>query len=478
MNQRNFSFAGLLTGFVALVLGFSSCKEDIIIKSNLTPSTDNIGTDTFLIPADYIIAKTVQDDTLQTSTRSATYNVYHALGWLKEPAETSLPYPSTTQGDVIFQIVPKSTGFAFTGGDIIDSVVIVMPYSGFSWGDTTVTDAQTIKAYELSDTLTNNSRYFTTTVKTPKSEEIGSVTFNTGRLGTGVIGDSVVLVKSRSKNSTQKVGPHLRIKLSNAFKERFDTLVGKHYSTHDSFLNNLRGFMLKPDVNKAGKAMPYFRINGGSDNYGQTNLLVYAHNGGNDSIVYQFPFNTTYTAHYNYIKRTYSNPALFNNKDFPELMVQNQPGAAIDLTITNLRDFEALKGNIVINKVEFVLTEVAEYAQTVKYTRPIRTYPLGIDGANVKYGILDRLDNGSASDAGLSFINGTPFTNTATNTTTYPINFPREFQQSMIQQKSELHLRINGTQTFPAAYRLVAGNRSHPNAKYRYALRVVYSKQN
>jgi hypothetical protein len=480
LKHRIFSLATVLMAGCAIAI--SSCKEDITIHSDLSPSS--IGTDTLIIPDSCFEAQTVLDDTLLTSTKSVSYAVYHALGWLKEPLDPSTnPYPSNTAGHIYLQVVPISTGFGYNSNSIIDSAVIVLPYGGFTWGDTTVNDLQEITAYELSDTLSNNSRYYTTTKKsfdpTPVSDP---ARFYTGRAGTGVINDSVTIRNVNNHTNTVKVAPHIRIPLRQSFVTRFNDIVARRYSTYDSFLNAFKGFYLEPSKTLNGRAMPYFRINGTSDAYGQANLLVYGHPSGlNDSVtLYQFPFNTTYAAHYNYITRAYSNMSLFNNMNHPYLMVQNQPGAAIDLKIKNLRSFDAVKGNVVINKVELILTEVNEFAGSTSYTHPPRIYPIGIDGAGVRYGIVDRYDNyptRTTTENGLNFIDGTPVTNTTNNSTTYSINFPREFQQNIIQQKSELHLRINGTQSYPAAFRLIAGNRNNPNANYRYAVRVIYSKQ-
>jgi hypothetical protein len=270
--------------------------------------------------------------------------------------------------------------------------------------------------------------------------------------------------------------PHLRIKLTDDFKTRFQTLIAKQYSSQDSFLLDLKGFYLKSNATGAGRAMPYFRINGSSSYYTHANLLAYMHNGTNDSLIYQFPFNTTYTAHYNKVNRTYGDKSIFN-ANHPNLMVQNQPGAAIDLFIKNLRTFKELQGAVVINQASLILTEINEYKQTDKYVRLDRTYPYGIDFGQNKYRILDLFTSGAASESGLSFIDGTPRTDTVSKDVTYTINFPRELQQCIIQQKSELHLRINGTSSYLGAYRLVVGNKNNPNTRYRYALKVTYSKQ-
>lgn len=480
MKHRIFSFATVVSAILAMATGFSSCKEDIAIHSNLTPAGDNIGTDTLVIPDSLLVAQTIIDDTLLTSTKLVTsYTVFHALGWLKEPVDpTRNPYPSNTNARIFLQFVPVSTGFTFPSTDVIDSAVIVLPYGGFSWGDTTVRDEQEIQAFELTDTMSNNTNYYSYTQKAQGGSVSAPVKFYTGKAGTGVINDSVSV-------RGVKTPPHLRIRLTDAYLNTFKGVVARGYTTHDSFLNAVKGFCIRPvDESKTGRAMPYFTIYGPSTSgyYNQSNLLVYAHANGDTTLkTYQFPFSTTYTAHYNYIKRTYGNMSLFNDPNHPYLMVENQPGAAIDFRIKNLRSLNALKGNIVINKVQLIFNEVNEFVYPdSKYGHPPRIYPIGIDAVGVRYTLVDRYEDYStkyALQTGLDFVDGKPVTNTTNNNTTYAINFPRELQRSMIQQKSELHLRINGTLTYPGAFRLIAGNRSNPNAQYRYALKIIYSKQ-
>lgn len=442
---------------LATAIGFSSCKEDIIIQTNLTPGADNIGTITFFLPDSFYTAKTVYDDSGITSGVSG-FGVYHALGWMNGDT-----YSGNTAGSIYLQVVPTSTGFSYATNDVADSAVLVIPYSGFTWGDTTIRSEQKVSVYEIADTMSINSRYYTTTNKAVKNTLLGSASFYTGPRNTGVISDSVAL-----KNG-KKAQAHLRIKLSSAFLTDFNDRLKNNVDSFAGFLRSFRGFYIAPDSSGSGLAMPYFLMTGTTGYYGQVNMLVYGHNttSGSDSVVYQFPLNSTYAAHYNKITRNYTDRSIFNDNS-PLLLVQNQPGGAIDLTIKRLRELPIPQG-VVINQASIIFTEIPATLSN-KYAHPPRIYPLGIDANGVKYSTLDRYP--TITDDGLRFIDATPRINGAV--TTYTMNLPREFQQGIIQQKSELHLRINGTQDFPAAYRLVLGNKT--NTTYKIALKIIYSK--
>lgn len=449
-----------MLAFVAIAIGFSSCREDIIIQTNLTPGADNIGTVMMDLPDSFYSAHTIYDDSIVTSGASG-YGIYHALGWMNGD-----PYAGNTNARIYLQIVPSSTGFTYATNDVPDSAVLVLPYGGFTWGDTLVRTDQQINVYELNDTMSLSSRYYAFSRKPRKGTIIGTATLSTGRSGTGVISDSVTV-------RGVKVAPHLRVSLTRSFLDDFNNRLKTNVDSFAGFLRSFNGFYLETaDTNISGRAMPYFLMNGTTPKYGQAGMLVYTHNTGTgaDSTVYSFPFNSTYTAHFNQISRTYTGvgQAPFTaGSDL--LMVQNQPGAAIDMTIKNLRNLPIPKDAVIV-KASIVFTEIPATLSTT-YVHPPRIYPVGVDANGVKYGTLDRYP--LTTNDGLNFIDGTPrITGTLT---TFTVNIPREFQQSIIQQKSELHLRINGTQDYPAAFRVLLGNKN--NADYKFALKIIYSKQ-
>ena len=476
MTRRVSSFVLAIIAVIATAIGMTSCRENIAIQSDLTPGVDGIGTDSLIVPDSFFTLNTVHDDSILTSNVGATYSIFHALGWM-----TGDQLSGRTSANTYLQVVPTATLFSFdaTNGAALDSAVLVIPYGGFTWGDTMSRSQQTIHAHLLQDTISNTARYYAFTMKNWMPAEIGNGAYYTGPAGSGVIQDSVKVYLSHSAGTTKTVAPHIRIKLDTAFLSSLKAIVAdtSKTSTFAGFLAALKGFYLRADTtagSNPGKALAYFRLNGLTDNYGEANLLVYAHNNNTDTVVYQLPFNNTYTGAYNRITRNYTDQSVFAPNS-TTLMVQNQPGAAIDLLIKNMRNLPLPAGvklsDIVINKASLIFTEIPSSINT-QYTHPPRIYPIGFDASGGKYAILDRYPL-TTSD-GLSFIDATPRTDSVKNITTYTMNFPREFQQAIVQQKSELHLRINGTQTYPAAYRLLVGNKNHPN--YRMVFRVIYSK--
>jgi hypothetical protein len=211
--------------------------------------------------------------------------------------------------------------------------------------------------------------------------------------------------------------------------------------------------------------------------------LYYQENGNTapDSVRASFMnFITNGTVHYNYITRNYAGTQAQQYlqsvaKSDEVIVMQNEPGAALDIRIPNLKNLPVG----LINKAQLVITQVKlPNDQSDIFTTPARVYPVGVDDAGLSYTILDRMPLSSSSP--LEFMDGTAHAVTmpdGTVTTQYFINIPREVQSAIVNRKNELHLRINGTVTYPAAYRLLAGG-SNSNKYYKIRLNIVYSKIN
>ena len=461
MNKRIVRSCLLLSAAMAVVFGMSSCKEDIIIQSNITPAGDNINDTLIHIPDSFFTASTIFDDSVITgSTNPSGFTIFHALGWVNGDT-----YSGRIAASSLFQVVPTALGFKIPVTDTIQSAYIVLPYGGFTWGDTTTISTCNITAYEINDSLSKDSTYYSFTQKNKFSTPIGNVLMQMGPTGSNSVSDSVTV-------NGVKVAPHLRIPVNASFLTRIQTLLAAD-TTYPGFLQAFKGIYLAPDTNTNGVAMPYFYMNGPIGNYSQPNILFYARHNGKDT-TYTLPYNTTYAGHFNRITRNYTHPDALNTfaAGSPWLMVQNAPGAAIDLKIklTTL----PVPANSLLNKVEIIFTKKKDDAASLKYFQPARIYPIGIDAASARYGILDRYP--LTTDDGLRFIDGTPRA-VAPDTIRYTLNIPRELQQAIVQKKTELHLRIGGTSNYPAAYRLLVGSFTNPDPAYRPKVNLIYSKR-
>jgi hypothetical protein len=158
-------------------------------------------------------------------------------------------------------------------------------------------------------------------------------------------------------------------------------------------------------------------------------------------------------------------------------LLQNEPGAAIDLRFPYLKNFADVNGRaLLVNRAQLVLTRVklGNDAGSDKFLpQPSRIYPVGVDANGAAYSVLDREPLTSATP--LIFMDGSlqELNLGGITISRYVINIPREIQRAITNKTEQLHLRINGTQTFAGAYRLTAGGN---HSLYKVSLNITYSK--
>jgi hypothetical protein len=480
VKQRFLPFTVALCAAVSTIL--TGCREDAIIKSSLTPAVDNIHTfgigpdfnnNTDTLTAITMLTGTAFEDSLITSSRGGGIPIVHALGHVNDP------FAGTTTASIFMQVVPTAAGFKLPANTTIDELVLVLPYAGFTWGDTATTRTRQVNVYQIQERFDKDSIFYNFSSRAVQPAIIGSGTLATGPTNSGAVQDSVSVFG-------KKQAPHLRISLTPAFKAEFEDAV-KSDSTFDAFTERLPGFCISlADTNAHDEALPYFRLNGGVELYSAASIVAYAHtNGGTDTLIYQFPYDERYAAHFNRITRKYSAAAtsLQDTATVQELVaMQNGPGLTIDVRMPHIQDlFKSLNiKNAIINKAELVFTQVEDPTMSAqKFFGPLRLYPQGINAGGGRYTIADRyLGTGTPFEA-LDFIDGTPRTvvKDGKTVTEYRINIPREVQKAIVQGSQGLHLRIGGTINFPAAYRLILGGRGNANPAYRPSINIIYSKQ-
>jgi hypothetical protein len=439
---------------------FTGCKEDTIINDNLGQIGVEVIPDTITV-----LSKTVVDDSIATSLTTigtATLRIIHGAGVVDDPF-----FGHTTSG-IYLQVLPEKTNYSFSANQaIIDSAFVVLPYAYFQWGDTANPLPQTFSVYRVTEDLKKDDVYYS---KTTKTVDYANPVSNAVVIDPKKIKDSV---KVLGKNQ----GPHLRIRLKDVFK---DELVNVAANSADiaSFLNSIKGLYVAPDSTKPGNLLTYFVLNEDGE-YGRASVQFFYHdkNSTNEKISY-FNFTSADCAHYNYITRNYSGYPINNylnstaNSD-SVVFLQNEPGAAIDLKFPYLKNLPIGP----INKAEITITMVSlssDLGATDKLFPPAAIFPIGIDAFGTAYTLLDRQPVTETAPA--SFVDGRLKTVTLPNGITvsrYTLNIPREVQKAIVNKTDALHLRINGTQSYPGAYRLIAGGK---HSVYKISLNISYSK--
>lgn len=465
----------LISAFIiAAITIFSQtgCKEHTLIDAKVAPKIDNIHvfqTDTFTV-----ITKNVFDGDVVTSTSITGLPIYHGLGSINGTDA----YFGNTNAGIYMQVIPETLSPSFFSPGNVDSAILILPYTGYTYGDSSSSATpQSFNVYKLTDPLYIDSNYYATQ---SLAYDPGTIYGTVSNVNFQKLSDSVFM-------DGRYRGPMLRIKLDISSGSPLYTNLSSASSASDvtTFLDAFRGVYIEhSDTFQSNtKSIPYFQLDG-VDTYSHAGILVYHHDASTvGEQIFQYYFDIQTCAHYNKVTRNYSGSlaqSLFtsNLKNDSLAIVQNQPGAAIDVQIPFLGNaFDAAnKFKFIINNAQLIITQINSYVSPI-YEPPVKLYATGVGGNNNDslYSIADRYPTGSLYP--LQFLDGyaKPTTVGGVTTTRYTINLPREVMES-IAQKRVLHLRLNGTQDYPGATRLVAGGGSYSDPNYRIKLNIVYTK--
>ncbi|OSZ79069.1 hypothetical protein CAP35_12705 [Chitinophagaceae bacterium IBVUCB1] len=461
----NLAIGLLISGFA---IGTTGCKEDTIIKAGITPASDNIFSnaigDTLTI-----IAKTIEDDSIATGFTPTTTNIIHGAG------VTNDAFFGRTNWGIYMQVIPTASNLTLPATP--DSAVLILPYAGFSWGDTINKNATLeYSVYRVTENLSRDTLYYS---KDKKSIDYANP------VSDPVIVNLYSLKYDSIKVAGSKRKQHLRIKLKGSFLNELVT-AAKNANNNGDFLNSIKGLYIaaRDTNNNTCKVIPYFFLSGSGD-YSRASVALYYNENGNtnpDNISTSFlNFTTADCAHFNYISRKYDGyPAYpFVKRTTTQtsdsiILLQNEPGAALDIRIPYIKNLPTA----IINKAQLVITKVSVAGDPDAETmfEPNRIFPVGVDATGKAYAILD-LANASDNTAAFDFVDGVRQSVTINGVTIsqWRLNIPREVQKAITNKVDALHLRINGTVTYPGAYRLIAGGK---HSKYSIRLNITYTQAN
>jgi len=445
---------------VIALLTQTGCKENTILNANVAPSVDNINA---IQKELQVSCKTIYTDSIATSNSYSGISIIHGLGTVTDP------YFGKTNAGIYFQVVPQSDGYIFPVFDHIDSTVLILPYSGFTFGDSALAINQTITAYQVTEDMSKDSIYYAFNTKAVnRSSPLGRATVNIDHLS-----DDVVVGSTNGDTSTVK-GPHLRIKLDSSAFAGMLLSHATEISNQTTFLNLFKGIYLEADPRINGAAIPYFYLDGSSD-YTRAGILVYYHAPGDTTVRTQpFFYTSSFCAHFNHVTRnmrgTSAEAVIRNPNSASALLLQNLPGCVMDVTISGIRNIPV---NALVNKAQLVINRLTSTTTDETYASPYRIYPIGIDSTGATYTIADGYP--ITSTAALAFIDGTKRDPDGVSTYThYLVNMPREIQAAIKAGKDSVHFHLTGTTDFPGAFRLVAGGNDNTAAAIHF--NVVYTK--
>ncbi|HTO17069.1 MAG TPA: hypothetical protein VLZ83_14965 [Edaphocola sp.] len=446
----------------------TSCKEHSIIKGGIIPDVDNIHTfEKGNADFDISFANSISD-TITTSNFSFSGTNVIAVGAFTDP------FFGKTKSVAHFQITPYSSQFRFPEGSIIDSAVLVLPFtngtaSGRIYGDTN--SVNTWNVYKSGERLEKSKTYYNNHT-TALGTLIGSADVSYNQFN-----DTIKQIISATSDTT---AGQLRIKLSNTFAQEIFSTDTNHLLNTTAFFNYFNGISIAPDMTKSQNLLSYFLLPSGPTEPKslQNARIEFHYHNSTDTTFKSLVMRPSVCAYYSNITNTYTGFPANNyiNQKSDSILVQSNPGFRTDITINGLKNIPLS----VINKAELKITvqKIGTAPNFINYFQPLDPInpTLVVNGKEEQ--LFERLDNeGGVNGTGSYMVD--PFLRTETiNGITYQqyrINIPRTIQQYIMQGKDSITIRLRGTSSTPGMYRVLAqgiGDNSQTNFKFS----TIYTK--
>lgn len=447
-----------------------SCKENIILPSELIPEVDNINT--FRTDTNSIITHTVLQDSFPTggtynSVRIATQSInFHGIGTILAD-----PTFGKTYGASHVEVVPPNSNFSFKTNypgtsRTIDSVVLSIPYK-YAYGDTLNNSNQTFKVYRSLQSFSRDSAQFDFTRDVINTSEL---------LGTASI--NFKTLKWDTLYGSIKQIPTIHFKLASWVKDSIEAQVdlGTNGAAADfsKFLAWWKGFYILPDTNQ-GSTIGYF------DTY-NTKLKIYYRytNTDNkaDTTVDAFSFDPNSCNRFNTVVRNFQGTPIESTlTNIPatghqNLFIQNAPGVVAEVKLPYLYR----NPNVMVNKAELVFTAISPFfswTDTALFRYSPRLQILKSKNGNDSF-VDDYLELGT------TYVDGNRKVATigGMNYIQYRFKITKSIQDIITQKDSTFSFKITGINNSgtPGAFRTIlqgTGNNSLPGKPY---LDIIYTK--
>ncbi|MBL4655505.1 MAG: DUF4270 family protein, partial [Bacteroidia bacterium] len=197
----------------ALIVFLSSCDKEDIVGSEVHPSSVNL--DLKIDTTIRVDAFTIREDSLRTDELSR-----NLIGSYNDPVF------GQSVASIYTQFRLTSSNLTFGDNPTLDSIVLVLDYSGF-YGDASA--AMNIEVYEVTEDFYKDSTYYSNKKLSYDVTEDGKKTFIPNQLDEEKV----------DGNNTEK---HLRIRLNNSLGQKLlDELGSNNLADNEAFSEFFKG---------------------------------------------------------------------------------------------------------------------------------------------------------------------------------------------------------------------------------------------
>jgi hypothetical protein len=444
----NSTFRFLLSCFflslLAILILFSCKKDPYEIGIDLLPPSDTINvktTDTCTV-----IAYTVRIDSIHTSNCSSL-----SLGSIVDPVfgNSTISFYS--------QLLPSTSSIYFGTTPVLDSLILMLFYSGH-YGDTTT--QQRIRVYEVAEDLHADSGYYSNRLLQVYPNLLADMSFKPKP-------------KDSVKIDSTTYAAHLRVnlgKITHYFANKLLNGPISAYASDALFTTFMKGLYIETVPVNYGGGLLNFDISSGT-----TKMVLYFHNESQDSLSYTYLLNQSsarflHIDHNQYfdasqpLKQQALNRDTLLGKDF--LYLEALGGMRIKFRMPYIMNFAKNK-NIAINDALILF----QNPSTDTTLQPPSKLVLVRDTAGIYRNVIDELE-------GSSYFGGTY------NTTTrnYFFRLTRYVQKLITgyyATNNELYIMANDPSSaivYPNRVTVTGYNPSLPGARAsRFRLQITYT---
>lgn len=354
--------ANFLPLIMVMCVAFFACNKPSDIGLDVQPEGDLLN----VVYSDTtkIISFAKQEDSLRTDEVSV-----NMLGIFNDPLF------GTTSTSIYAQLLLSNINPDFGTNPLIDSVALSLVYSPNYYGKL---DAQTLKVFEVTDTMYYDSAYYSNTHLNKSTTDLANTYVFTPKPLDSVIVEGV------------KRKPMLRVLLSNTLGQTL--LNNQSQMTSDAeFTSFFKGLYIKTDdapaIDQGG--ILYMNL---AD--ALSKLTVYYHNDVDDSLKFDFLIGTK-AARFTNISHDYSSMAHITNQLADSTLgqtvtyVQAAAGLKTKIWFPNLHHYTD-SGAIALNKAELILN--IDPVSVASYSPPSNLVLLGIDSLGKSYTLNDAVE--------------------------------------------------------------------------------------
>ncbi|WP_222537208.1 DUF4270 domain-containing protein [Pedobacter polysacchareus] len=386
-----FTKQDLLTMLIGLFL-FSSCKDNNTI--GLAPDGDAISGD--LYDNTTLTTRTQREDAVAASALTR-----FPIGLMVDPVF------GTSEAGVAMTVNIPSVGYRFGNNPIVDSAVLVLPYSTQFYGDSTAKYDFAVKQLttdmSLETSYLSSKEWFKNT-----SDVLGTNLDHQQRPTTSFKVTNIVTGKP---DTAATVAPQLRIRLNpTLIQNRIVKLDTNIYARNDLFTSKFNGLYVNVTRATGVGAIAFFNFDQITDVNNGAKLQIYYRKDGTSPLTFDtvsviFPIDKTTSPVSAYVKHTYTADINTQLNDpsatqYPKTYIQGLTGLRNKISF-DFSEFKTLTAGskVSVNKAELVIDLSPEDDVYFKPAPRLRLYRYDAAGLAINLPDNDRAVSGvSAGD--------------------------------------------------------------------------------